>query len=75
MKIGNFFRTACKAMALAVVAFPMFVSCYDDKALIQDMENMKSDISALEERVAKIEKDLKDQVSGLRLSLEMLRNH
>lgn len=65
MKIGNFFRTACKAMALAVVAFPMFVSCYDDKALIQDMENMKSDISALEERVAKIEKDLKDQVSGL----------
>ena len=65
MKIGNFFRTACKAMALAVVAFPMFVSCYDDKALIEDMENMKSDISALEERVAKIEKDLKDQVSGL----------
>ena len=65
MKIGNFFRTACKAMALAVVAFPMFVSCYDDKALIEDMENMKSDISALEERVAKIEKDLNDQVSGL----------
>ena len=52
-------------MALAVVAFPMFVSCYDDQALRTDIEGIKEDMTSLEARVAKLEKELQEQVSGL----------
>ena len=59
MKFGQFFqKVACGSMLIALLACPVFTSCYDDSALNerldkveQDLTQIKSDLAALKDAV------------------------
>ena len=61
MKFGQFFqKVACGSMLIALLACPVFTSCYDDSALNErldlvekDVQDLKSDLAALKDAVEK----------------------
>ena len=57
-------------MILATLACPVFTSCYDDKGLIQRVEDIEGEITDIKEKLAALEAKLNTDLEALKTLLE-----